>query len=301
MKELVRETVLGKGEQPPSSAWRTIGERIEKIDLLDEIALPLRQLADRVLPRGPKKDLLHGTWLGHPLHPVLTDLPIGFWTSALTLDFIPGKSSRRTATVLVGLGVASAAPTALAGWADWTELSEKEKRAGVVHALANTAAIGLYSLSFIARLRKRRFSGFAFGLAGATVATAGAYLGGHLTFRRAAGVSHSIDAPQVAEWTPVQLEGTLNAEKPTAARLRDEPIAAVLLGSGPAAVYGVCSHAGGPLAEGDMLGACVRCPWHGSTFSLEDGSVVRGPATMPQPAYEMRLAGGRTEARSKDV
>ena len=150
---------------------RNVAERIEAIDALDRAAEPVEQLVGRVLPRGGVKDVLHGVWIGHPLHPLLTDLPIGFWTSAFMLDIVGGRRSRPAADLLVGLGVASALPTAAAGVADWSELNKPERRTGLVHAAANLTATALYGLSFLARGRGRRGAGVALAMAGATAAT----------------------------------------------------------------------------------------------------------------------------------
>jgi uncharacterized membrane protein len=159
---------------------RTIGSRLEADERLDALVGPLRELAS-VLP-GEATRLLRGEALGHPVHPMLTDLPIGFWTSAFVLDLLPIRRTRGVATVLVGLGLASAAPTAAAGLADWSGLSREKQRAGAVHAASNLAATGLYGLSLAARLRGRHLRGVAMGMAGAAAATAGGYLGGHLVF-----------------------------------------------------------------------------------------------------------------------
>ena len=116
-----------------------LGERIESAEAIDQLAEPVHGALGKVLPRGALKDVLHGVWLGHPLHPLLTDLPIGFWTSAFVLDLC-GKRMRPAADTLVGLGVLSALPTAASGAADWSELNKPERRAGLVHGLANAAA-----------------------------------------------------------------------------------------------------------------------------------------------------------------
>lgn len=130
----------------------------------------------------PTRRFLSGEWLGHPLHPVLTDLPIGFWTTSWLLDIAGRKRSARTSTVMVGLGVATAVPTMAAGLVEFTKLSDAKRSAGVKHMVCNVLATWFYALSFIARLRGKRASGIALGMLGATAATAGGYLGGHLAF-----------------------------------------------------------------------------------------------------------------------
>ncbi len=279
--------------------WRNVGERLEATVAIELLAGPLYHAITRVLPRGYVKDALHGVWLGHPLHPLLTDLPIGFWTSAWVLDIVGGRKARPAADTLVGLGVASALPTATAGLADWSELFEPERRAGAVHALANVAATALYAASWVARRRGRRARGVALGMAGAGAATIGGFLGGHLSYRRAAGVNQAARVPSDTDWAEITVDGTPNDEKPTLAHLDDTPLAAIDHGNGPTALFDRCSHLGGPLHEGDLVDGCLRCPWHGSTFRAIDGTVVRGPATSPQPAYELRVEGDRTQARRR--
>jgi nitrite reductase/ring-hydroxylating ferredoxin subunit/uncharacterized membrane protein len=278
---------------------RSLGERLDRTEAIDRFARPVEELVAKVVPRGPVKDALHGVWLGHPLHPLLTDLPIGFWTSAFVLDLVGGKRARSAADRLVGFGVAAALPTAAAGLADWSELNQPERRTGMVHASANALATALYGLSLLARWRNRRTAGVVLGLAGASAATVGGFLGGHLSFRRASGVNQAFDAPEAADWTELTVEGTINGEKPTAAQLDGATLAAVIDDGQPAALFARCSHLGGPLQEGEFEGGCLRCPWHGSTFRVVDGTVVHGPATAPQPAYEVRTAGQQTEARRR--
>ena len=278
---------------------RNLGERLEATAALDRVAQPVHRAVSALLPGGPAKDVLHGVWLGHPLHPMLTDLPIGFWTSAWVLDIVGGRKAQPAADALVGLGVASALPTAAAGLADWSELNTPERRTGVVHAAANVAATALYALSFLARRRGQRRRGVLLGMAGATAATAGGYLGGHLSFRRGAGVNQAAAAPAAEGWTELHVEGAHTGEKPTTARLDGEPFAVVDAELGPTALYARCSHLGGPLDEGEIVDGCVRCPWHGSEFRLDSGAVVRGPATATQPAYEVRRDGDRVLTRRR--
>lgn len=276
-----------------------IGDRLDQTDALDDVVRPLQGVVDRLLPRGEVKDALHGVWLGHPLHPMLTDLPIGFWTSAFVLDLVGGRSSRRAADALVGLGVLSALPTAVAGAADWSALNDSDKRSGVVHAMANLTATTLYAWSYLARRRGRRATGVALGLAGATAATVGGYLGGHLSFRRSVGPNRATAAPSTSEWTAIDVDGVIDDEHLAFAELDGAPLVVADLVGGPAALFDTCSHLGGPLHEGARDGACVRCPWHASTFRLDDGSVVHGPAVAPQPAFELRERDGTIEARRR--
>lgn len=169
---------------------RTIGARLELDERLDAAVGPLRDVAAAI--PGDVKRFLQGERLGHPLHPMLTDLPIGFWTSAWVLDLVGGRRSARVATALVGFGVVSAIPTAAAGLADWSEMSRAKQRVGSVHAAANITATALYGLSFAARCRGERYRGVVLGMAGAAAATIGGYLGGHLVFGTTAGEAEDL-------------------------------------------------------------------------------------------------------------
>lgn len=168
--------------------WRDVGERLEGAEEIDRLAAPLHRVVERWLPAGWAKDALQGGWLGHALHPLLTDLPIGFWTSSWVLDIVGGRESRAAADALVGFGVLSALPTAASGLADWTDLSAPVRRVGAVHAAANVTATVVYAASWAARRRGRRGTGIALGMVGAVAATLGGHLGGDLVYRRAAGV-----------------------------------------------------------------------------------------------------------------
>jgi uncharacterized membrane protein len=152
--------------------------------LLDPVGAFIQRTVDG-LP-AETRSMLEGRWLGHPLHPLLTDLPIGFWTTSWVLDLVGGKRSARTATAMVGLGVLTAAPTIVAGAVDWTALPEAKKQTGLVHMTCNALATALYVLSFFARLRGRRGKGVALGMLAAIAATVGGYLGGELVFGDAA-------------------------------------------------------------------------------------------------------------------
>jgi uncharacterized membrane protein len=167
-----------------------VTERIEGASALDAPAAVIQRLADVLLADPQRRQLLHGTWLGHAVHPILTDLPIGFWTSTTVLDLIGGKKSRPAATRLLGLGLAAAVPTALTGWAEWGVAEQREQRVGLVHAGANVAALSLYAASFAARRKGAHRRGVVLGLAGSAAATVGGYLGGHMTSARKVSTRH---------------------------------------------------------------------------------------------------------------
>ncbi|WP_320778677.1 Rieske (2Fe-2S) protein [Streptomyces sp. CRN 30] len=252
----------------------------------------------QALPLGSARDLLHGRWLGHPLHPMSVQLPIGCWMSAAVLDLRRGRS--REATLLVGVGLAAAAPAAASGAVDWAELHEEQKRVGLVHALANVTAVGLYGVSLVRRLQGRTGSGRAYGFLGLTAVGLGGMLGGHMAYRQAAGANHAEEVSHLVTegWHRVGAVADFPAGQPVRRVVDDVPVLVVRETGGTVhALAERCSHLSGPLADGAVADGCVTCPWHGSVFRLSDGWNVRGPATAPQPAFETRIADGHVEVR----
>ncbi|MCM4081651.1 Rieske 2Fe-2S domain-containing protein [Paractinoplanes hotanensis] len=243
------------------------------------------------------RDTLHGVWIGHALHPVLVQVPVGAFISAGVLDLLPGQ--RRASTVLIAVGTAGVAPAVAAGWTDWSQMTKDKQRVGLVHAAANVAAVGLYTASLVARLRGR--SGRALSYAGLSVAGLGAYLGGHISYSRGGGMNQA--APDLnrvpAEWTSVGSLASLPEGKPAVRTVGDIPVLLWREGSSVTAMLERCGHETGPLGEGDVVGtgkdACVVCPWHGSTFRLRDGVVVHGPAANHQPLLRVRVEAGQVE------
>jgi nitrite reductase/ring-hydroxylating ferredoxin subunit/uncharacterized membrane protein len=277
---------------------QSLVDHIEHEPRFDAAIARLSEVVERVIPTGALRDTLHGVGLGHPLHPMLTDLPIGAWTSAWILDIVGGRRSARAAQRLVGFGCLTALPTALSGAVDWSRADKDAQRIGVVHAASNSVALALYAYSWNERRRGRRATGIAFGWAGAAAATVGGYLGGHLAFRRSVGANHAAGVEPPSDWTDASRAPEVEGD---VVRLGDDSVlVAEDLGAGIAAR---CSHAGGPLAEGAFEGTgrdrCVVCPWHASTFRLHDGTVVHGPATSPQPAYDVRRSDAGWQVRAR--
>jgi nitrite reductase/ring-hydroxylating ferredoxin subunit len=281
------------------SVVRPLAQRIEELHQLDGAAAALKSLVDRSLPpHSQVKDLLSGTWLGHPLHPLLTDVVLGAWTSSFLLDLLPARRTGTASDRLVDLGILAAAPTALAGLSDWADVWGRPRRVGLVHASANTLALSLYLGSSAARKRGRRRRGWWLSLAGFGVITTSAYLGGHLSFGQGIGVDQTAFDQGPTEWQPVIAAGDLAEGVPTPLTVGAVPLLLVRRG---ARIYGIsnrCNHRGCWLHEGDFSGAArVVCPCHGSSFSLEDGALLHGPATGPQPAYRTRVREGTVEVR----
>src|SRR3954468_17399492 len=276
-------------------------EKIGRTESLDRLAGPTTAAIKRVIRRGVVKDVLSGTWLGHPLHPLLTDIPIGSFTSATALDLIGGTRAQSGADVLVAGGLLSSLPTAAAGAADWSETYGQDQRVGAVHAFANVAGLVCYSISLSARRRGRRRAGTAWGLVGMSVMSVGGYLGGYLSYARGVGVNNAFFQHEPDDWTEVARE----AELPEGKSMRvDADGASALLYRSNGRIHAIgsrCTHAGGPLEEGtiDSDRCTVECPWHQSVFRLEDGTIVHGPASVPEVAYDARVVDGRVEIRRR--
>jgi len=269
-----------------------------QLEALDAPAKRVAKLVRSALPGGPVKDALSGTFLGHPAHPLLTDVPIGSWTSAVMLDWIGGSESRTAARRLVAAGILAAVPTAASGYSDWadTEMSsDTVRRTGLVHAAANVAALGMFTASYFARRRGR--GGRFLALTGAGAMAVGGHLGGHLSFVEGVGVDQTVFEKHPENWTSTVTEDELSEGRPVCARAGDVDVLIVRDGHGIHALDNRCTHRGGPLHEGEVSDGFVACPWHGSRFRLADGSIERGPATSPQPLYETRVVEGRVEVR----
>ena len=274
----------------------SVAERIVNMTVLDRLATPLASAVSDVFGRSGK-DVFSGSWFGHPLHPLLTDLPIGSWTSAMLLDFVGGRRAQPAADVLVAVGIATAVPTAVTGLSDWSDLGDEDRRIGLVHATANSVAVACYLASLVERRRGRRTAGIILGVAGATAATAGGFLGGHLVYRRGAGVDHTTFDSGPAEWitvddVPAPAEGQM-----VAVTTGDVEVMVIRRQGKLCGLAERCSHQGGPLHEGELVDDRVRCPWHASEFVLADGSVARGPASAPQPVYDASEDDGILQVR----
>lgn len=276
----------------------TIAGRIENLEALDRVSETVQQAVRAAVPQESKlKDVLSGTWLGHPLHPPLTDIVVGAWTSALLLDLLGDERMGSAADRLVAAGILAAVPTASAGLSDWAELRGGSRRVGTVHAIGNTTALALHALSWAARRRGHRRRGRALSAAGYGIAAFSAWLGGHLSYAKGVGVNQTAFDDALGDWTPVLEEAELEEGKPTAARANGAAIVVVRTGSQLYALADRCSHRGCSLHEGQLNdGQTLTCPCHGSTFRL-DGTIVKGPATSPQPAYDTRRKDGKVEIR----
>jgi nitrite reductase/ring-hydroxylating ferredoxin subunit len=272
--------------------------RLEDLNALDTVAKPLQELASRAVQPRSVRNLLSGTYLGHPLHPPLTDLPIGAWTISALIDAFGGDDASSFSELLIELGIAAAVPTALSGLNDWSDTYGGETRVGLVHAAANTTALLLYSSSLIARKAGRRGLGRALGGTGLVALLVGGYLGGHLSFAKGVNVNHTAFEHGPTDWTPVLEDIALSEGAHRRVTASDVPVLVHRNAGQVFALANTCTHAGGPLDEGKIDDGCVVCPWHGSTFRVSDGKVVRGPASAAQPRYEARVRDGQIEVRA---
>jgi nitrite reductase/ring-hydroxylating ferredoxin subunit len=276
-------------------------EQIERTQRLDAVSDRLQKAAGGVFRAQRVRDFLHGVWLGHPLHPAMVHAPVGSWISAAVLDLVPGQE--KAATTLVAAGTASAVPTAVVGWNDWAALDAEQRRTGLVHALCNATAVALYAGSLVSRLRGDHARGRLLGFLGLGIAGAGAFLGGHLTYRQGAGANQAVaDQMRIPEgWQDLGRLVDFPDGTPVIRRIGDVPVLVHRSGHRLTVLLERCGHQTGPLGAGDTVEVngdpCVVCPWHGSTFRLTDGSVVHGPATSNQPTLEARVTGDRVEAR----
>jgi nitrite reductase/ring-hydroxylating ferredoxin subunit len=266
--------------------------RLEQLTQLDRVITPVQRAVRRLLPPGRDRDALHGVWLGHPLHPVLVQAPVGAWLSAAVLDLFP--RSERDSRRLVAFGLLASAPAALAGTADWSEQHEQQMRVGVVHAAVNVAATSLYGASLAVSGPR---AGKALRFAGLTMAATGSLLGGHISFRQAGGANQAEPVPHLVEpgWHDVLPAAEVRADGVVKAMVGEVPVVVMTDGDGLHVLADRCSHLSGPLSDGDIGNGCLTCPWHGSTFRISDGSVVHGPATAPQPVFDTRVRDGSVQ------
>jgi nitrite reductase/ring-hydroxylating ferredoxin subunit/uncharacterized membrane protein len=271
---------------------------------LDRVADPLSKAVhgafENAGPTGQQlKNALHGVWLGHPLHPVFTDLPLGAWTTALALDAVAGDDPgmQRAATLAMGIGLAGAAGAAVTGLNDWSETDGDARRGGLVHGLLNIAATSLFAAAFVSRSTNSHHNARAYSWTGYAIALGAAYLGGDLVYGKRIGVNHAaIDPPE--HFTAVADSAELADNTMDRVRAGDADVLLVRQHGQVCALAHQCSHLGGPLSEGTLHDGSVVCPWHGSEFALDDGRVLNGPATVPQPCLDARERAGRIEVKA---
>ncbi|MBV9329435.1 MAG: Rieske 2Fe-2S domain-containing protein [Chloroflexi bacterium] len=248
------------------------------------------------------KNWLNGVWLGHPLHPALTDAAIGAWSTGFILDVV---GATREADAAMTVGVLAAVPTALSGSADFADISEEPRRIALIHAVLNATGLVLMVGSLAARRGDKRGLGIGLSTLGLGLTGVSAWLGGELVYRLGTQVSRIAFEPHVEEFQVVCPEAELPEGKLVAKTVSVEggefSIALLKKGHNVQAVSNACPHWGGPLAEGKLLedDTVVECPWHGSQFNLVDGRVCQGPAAEPTNVFETRIREGKVEVRRR--
>jgi nitrite reductase/ring-hydroxylating ferredoxin subunit/uncharacterized membrane protein len=290
---------------------KDISDRLDEQEWLTPIAESTQSAIGSVFemagePGRRVKNFLHGTWLGHALHPVLTDVPLGAWTFALLCDGLDELQGRddfsRAADTAVGIGLCGAAASAVSGLADYQASGEQSPNAGLTHGVLNISATTLYVASLLLRRRGSRGSARLVALLGYGVLMAAAYLGGALVYGQRLGVDHAQREELPGEWKPVLAADDLAEYQLRRVEVEGVKVLLVRRGAEIFAIGEVCSHLGGPLADGELKcddSECsVRCPWHGSRFDLASGEVLDGPATFVQPKFETRVRNAQIEIKS---
>ena len=277
-------------------------DAVESLEQLDPIGERVGRIVRDALPPGKAKDAISGTWIGHALHPLLTDVVIGSFTSANMLDLVGGDSDGRATERLLAIGIAAYLPTALTGVSDYadSELNGNDiRRTGLVHAATNAVALGCYAASLRARRRGDRGRGKLLGLLGASALGAAGHLGGHLSYVQGIGVNQTAFDQGPEDWAAAADATDVPDGELTGVTVGETPVLLVRSGGNLSAMHDRCSHRGCLLSEGELDGESIECTCHGSRFRLADGSIERGPATTPQPSYEVREREGKIEVRLK--
>jgi nitrite reductase/ring-hydroxylating ferredoxin subunit/uncharacterized membrane protein len=270
----------------------SIGENEALEPVADQIGDTVRPL---FAPRAVK-NALAGVWLGHRLHPLLTDAVIGTWASAGLLDLVGDRQDEHGAQRLIGAGLVAAVPTMAAGLSDYSDLYSHGRRVALVHLLAADAAVVLQVASWLARRSGRTGSGRLLSFAALGVTVAVGYLGAHMSYVLGVGVDHTAFHEGPEDWEDVGSADEVTTE-PRTVRAGDYEILLIRVDGQLVALANGCSHAGCALTEGDIADGVITCACHGSQFRLIDGTVVRGPAASPQLRYDVREEGGRISVR----
>jgi len=277
-----------------------------RIPQLKPIEESLQKLVHKAFASGGErgqavKNFLNGTWIGEPLHVILTDIPIGAWTVALVCDGLDLMSNKHefavAADASIGIGLVGAVGAAVTGVTDWQDADAPARRIGMIHGLLNVSATALFLTSLVLRKRKSRTSGRVLAGLGYGLMTYAAHLGGKMVYDYRVGVNRTDGEAFPPDFVPVMSETDLAEAKPTRAEHDGVPILLVRRGDRIFALAETCSHFSGPLSEGKLVGDSIVCPWHKSRFALEDGRVLDGPAVHPQPCLQVRVQNGQIEVR----
>ncbi len=253
------------------------------------------------------KSLLHGTiLLRHPLHPLLSDIPIGTWVLAALFDIIwlidqsANAWAARAAEGAIILGALAGLAAVCTGLADWSDSYGSERTVGFYHGLLNTSALILYIISLVLRLQVssgESIAGAILGFIGVVCVSIAGYLGGEMVFVKGTQVNHTAWEAASDDFEAVASVADLEEKKLHRVLVAGVPVVLLKLDGKYHAISATCTHAGGPLDEGTLEGDVVTCPWHGSRFSVVTGAVKTGPASIAQPRYEVRVREGKIELK----
>ena len=244
------------------------------------------------------KDLLNGVWLGHPLHPAITDVPIGAYVVAVVLDL---SGQRAAATAAIGVGIVFMLLAALAGYADYIDLEGKSRRFGTVHSSLMLVALVFYVVSFIMRLGAVPSPAEVWlSVIGLLIVLTSAYVGGELVYNLGTQVDRHAWRGGGTKWAALDVT-EIPSGKPVKAKAGAQTLVVIRRGNGMDALHDVCAHQGCSLSDGKLVDDTIECPCHGSRYRIRDGRVMRGPAVFDQPHFEVREAEGKIEVRRTDT
>ena len=249
------------------------------------------------------QDFLNGSWLGHSLHPVLTDVVVGGFTMLIVLDLVSlvfGANFRDPSLIILGISILAGLGAVLSGLTDYKDTATGDERnLATLHGWTNIIALLFYGVAFFVRLGDGLVLGQVLGIIGYLIISVGAYIGGHVVFKYGYMVNYNAfsKGKRAKEFTAVLPAADLPENAPTRAMLGATALVLVRRGDLVYALKQTCSHAGGPLAEGALVGDTIVCPWHASAFRLSDGAVRHGPAATRQVAYRARIADGQVEVQ----
>jgi nitrite reductase/ring-hydroxylating ferredoxin subunit/uncharacterized membrane protein len=252
-------------------------------------------------PIRPIQNFLNGTWLGHPVHSVVTDVPIGALTVSVISDLI---GQPLVADVSMLLGVLAMVAAAVTGLADYAEVDGNARTRATVHGTLMVVTLVLYLISLVIRSGNPpdRLVAIVVAIAGYLLLALAAAIGGDLVYLIGTHVNRHAWRGAGTKWIALDLGGLPDIPQggPTKLKAGINELAVIRDGDRILALHAQCAHAGGPLAEGEIVGGDrLECPWHGSRYLLKNGHVVRGPAMYDQPAYDVRRSesGGGWEVR----
>ncbi len=286
----------------------TMQRIVDALPFLDKVAEGVQPKVQEAVEAGgtTARNVLDGVWFEGPLHPALTDVPLGSWTAAAVFDGLDlatdSRAMRNAADASLAFGVVGALGAAVTGLSDWRYLSGGSRRMGMAHGLLNTIGLVLSIASLVLRATGRRNAGRLTFLAGYSVSGMAAHLGGELSYHYGLRVDPNAFQPAGPdEFVPVLDEDELAQDRLRRVEVEGTGILLSRSSSGDVcAISAVCGHFGGPLEQGDREGDTVVCPWHKSRFDLCSGEAIDGPAVFPQPRYETRVHDGKIEVKAAE-